>query len=426
MKSFLPGSSTPTLAGMVLTAPLLLGCLPTTKDFSPFVGTPEEVSDYTKVADNADQVLWLQSNIEGTRFFIDGKEVGKSSQLKVLVSRKSYTIRAQAPEFKSKEEFIQPPYNRNAPISFTLLKRDRAPVIAAYESPSRKVYSRGGQFGAPRVSSGSRNTWKYAKKHAIVIAVSDYQSLVSPNEAHIPGTMVDLKYAEHDGRDIIDFLKNDERSGGDWRIHSLIGPVASTSNVKQTVADVLSNARAEDLIYIFFSGHARSSPTDPSEVYLLTQDFVDDDGYSGVDYGWIRRKIADSSARNIIAFIDACRSGTVGFARGSGRPDHDLLGEIQGLMGSKVVFTSGTGAQLAYEDEALKNGVFTYYLLKGLQGEAENTDNDAFVDLEELEEYVIERVNDFTRKHKNMNRQKPRLWEHEGLVPLEFPVSLRL
>jgi uncharacterized caspase-like protein len=235
-----------------------------------------------------------------------------------------------------------------------------------------KPSGRGGIFGTPLDVQKPDSIRAYGKKHAIVIGISDYKNLNPMNMETIPGKIVDLKYAQKDAEDIAVFLRDDPKSGGNWNIYNLIGPSASEDEIKSTIGSVLNDAASDDLVYLFFCGHARRSPLDPSEVYLLPYDFEYEKGYSGIDYDWVKKRILKCAARNIIAFIDACRSGTVGFARGSEPPDQEMLGEIQGLRGFKAIFTSGTGSQVAYEDDKLKNGVFTHFLLKGFRGEAKN------------------------------------------------------
>jgi outer membrane protein assembly factor BamB len=300
--------------------------------------------------------------------------------------------------------------------------------LVAYENQApveQTPAARGGIFGTQTDTDNTGTVKAYAKKHAIVIGISDYQDLNPIDSEVISGKIVDLKYAKKDAEDIVTFLRDDPKSGGNWEIHALLGPEATENNIKSKIGMVLNDAGADDLVYLFFCGHARRSPLDPSEVYLLPYDFKYQEGYSGIDYDWVKKRILRCGARNIIAFIDACRSGTIGFARGSEPPDQEMLGEIKGLKGFKAIFTSGTGSQVAYEDSKLGNGVFTHFLLKGLRGDAQNTDDDIFVDLGEIEEYVTRSVKDYTDKHLHMNPQTPRIWSHDGLMSNEFPVALR-
>lgn len=155
----------------------------------------------------------------------------------------------------------------------------------------------------------------YSKKHAVVIGISDYKHL--PPTSKVIGSLVDLKYADKDALAFENFLRNESLSGRGWQIHSFSNGQATKSAIEDALTQVLTFANQRDLIFIFFSGHGRSHPLRPQDVFLLTYDFDPDDKRSGLEYSFLRRLIADSKAEHIIAFIDACRSGIIGFAKGN-------------------------------------------------------------------------------------------------------------
>lgn len=266
---------------------------------------------------------------------------------------------------------------------------------------------------------------EYGKKYAIVIGISDYKELKPESQERDKTRLFDLQYADDDARDFIKFLKSKEKSGGDWVIYSFIGEKAKTEDIRRKLDDVLTLCKSIDLLYIFFSGHGRSTPYDPSEIYLLTCDFKYEDYYDGIPYSWLRNKIEESPAEHIISFIDACRSGTIGFARGgANRPDTRFMGELSVTIPNKVIFTSGRGSQQAFECDKLRNGVFSYFLVEGLNGKAQDVDNDSFVDLSELSDYVEDKVKSYTSLKKKMNVQIPTLWERKGLIANDFPLAI--
>lgn len=81
---------------------------------------------YPKVAEDADTILNLHSNVGKTTFYINSREVITGKRIKVLINgKKSYTVVAQPEGYISKEEFIQPPYMPDAILSFTFLLGDR-------------------------------------------------------------------------------------------------------------------------------------------------------------------------------------------------------------------------------------------------------------------------------------------------------------
>lgn len=87
--------------------------------------SPSPQETYPKVSENAEQVLYLQSNKPNTDYFIDDKKIVTGKRVKVLVEEdRSYTVKAKPKGYIEKEFFIQPPYS-NYPISFTFMIGDK-------------------------------------------------------------------------------------------------------------------------------------------------------------------------------------------------------------------------------------------------------------------------------------------------------------
>ena len=75
---------------------------------------------------------------------------------------------------------------------------------------------------------------------------------------------------------------------------------------------------------------------------------------------------------------------------------------------SLTVFYASNTTQLAYEHPDLQNGLFTYFLLKGLKGEADNGDKS--LTISELHNYVQKNVEDTTKALYNDLPQIPLLF----------------
>jgi len=266
----------------------------------------------------------------------------------------------------------------------------------------------------------------YGKKYAIIIGIANYKNLESTSTNK--NKLTDLKYADQDAIKFKKFLDDSTISGGNWNSYLLINENATEKKIDEIFVKILKNTKPQDLIFIFFSGHARSHPEIEKDVYLLSYDFEIDNPRSGYFYQNLLDLIINSKAEHIIAFIDACRSGIIGFGKGGlqGSFSQDVFGErLSQIPENKVIFSSGQGTQISWEDRNLKHGVFTYYLLKGLRGEAKESKNPRFVDLGELEEYVQWNVFEHTSNDKKMSPQKPRLWEANGVTNEDFPVAIR-
>ncbi|MEL6561466.1 MAG: caspase family protein, partial [Bacteroidota bacterium] len=262
------------------------------------------------------------------------------------------------------------------------------------------------------------------RKKAIVIGISDYSNLESVTNVNSNVSLTDLQYADNDANSFAEFLETSEISGGNWDITLLTEEKATRARIMSAIDEVMTSSRPEDLIYLFFSGHGRQGPNDGSEIYFMTRDSDFKDGYSGVSYDWIKDKMSNSKADHIVFFVDACRSGVIGYNKGTGAFDNQML-QLRSTKPNKVIFSSGRGNQLAFEDNGFKHGIFTYFLLSGLKGAAPEIRRDNYLDLEELGEYVENQVRIYTRRNPKTTTQVPVIWTKEGFIAEGFPIAIR-
>ena len=141
-------------------------------------------------------------------------------------------------------------------------------------------------------------------------------------------------------------------------------------------------------VYIFFAGHGLASD-DGSKIYLLPYDGAPE----LLDKTAILRDelFADISAanpRSVTVFLDTCYSGTT---RGTdmliaSRPIAIRALE-QSIPDNFTVMTAAAGDQTAKPLEEAKHGMFSYFLMKGMEGEAD-ANNDNEITAGELHSYV--------------------------------------
>ena len=84
-----------------------------------------------------------------------------------------------------------------------------------------------------------------------------------------------------------------------------------------------------------------------------------------------------------------------------------LENQIKPPEGITAFFASNIN-QLTYKHPDLDNGIFTYYLLKGLRGEADNGDKS--VTVAELHDFIMKNVQDTTSKLYSSLPQVPLLF----------------
>lgn len=183
-------------------------------------------------------------------------------------------------------------------------------------------------------------------------------------------------------------------------------------NINRAVDFIANNAEPEDLILVFYSGHGFASE---GENYMCVQDsLLNDIVNTGVNIDKTIEKFKKSPAKVSVAFIDACReliSENTKSIKAFSFTDSQFM-DVEGVV---TLYATRFG-DFSYEEESLGQGVFSHFVIGGLQGQADKN-GDQYVSFKELSEHVIEKVNSWSRE--NMKTQKPFLsgeWSGDVLL----------
>jgi len=229
-----------------------------------------------------------------------------------------------------------------------------------------------------------------AHSYAVIIGVSKYPNL--------PANL-QLRFAERDAQSIYTALISPE--GGNFKaenIKVLTGAAASLAGIRQQIGVWLpSMAQGDDRVVIYFAGHGFLYQ---GKGYLAPYDFsldrVTATGYPMDELGAaIGSKI---HAKWKILLTDACHSGAI-----SPEDTESLNRSLSTLEQSLFSLTASRDREQSYESPELEggHGVFTYYVVKGLEGEADNSPQDGKVTADELAEYVHTQVRQATGGKQN-------------------------
>ncbi len=97
----------------------------------------------------------------------------------------------------------------------------------------------------------------------------------------------------------------------------------------------------------------------------------------------------------IIFIADTCYSGASGGRTMVASKARDSLSEkfFERISKGKgrVIISSSSANEISKEDDKLKHGIFTYYLLEGLKGQADH-DSDGIITVSELFSYLSRKV----------------------------------
>jgi uncharacterized caspase-like protein len=200
-------------------------------------------------------------------------------------------------------------------------------------------------------------------------------------------------------------------------------------NIKWALGTFLArSAHKDDLVVIYFAGHGASEvdqrgvERDGLSKYLVPSDADPDDLYStALPMDEMQNVLARIEAERITVFLDACYSGAAGgrtFASTKTRAVNvdDIFLERLTRSKGRAIVTASRPSEVSVELPELGHGLFTYYLVRGLQGYAD-LNRDGIVSLQELYEYLTQEV---SRKSRAVGgNQHPMMkGELEGALPL--------
>lgn len=187
-------------------------------------------------------------------------------------------------------------------------------------------------------------------------------------------------------------------------------------------------ASADSEVFIYFSGHGTPDPATGAG-YVVPYDAsplsLQQSGFSLAE---LYASLAKLPMKRALVFLDACFSGAGGprtvLAEGT-RPIVPVVEDPVLASGKIAVFSASAGSQISGTAKDKAHGLFSYYVLKGLQGAADSN-GDKKVSLTELYGYVLPNV--VIEARKDRREQEPRLmpapdvadpWGDEPLVQLE-------
>lgn len=248
---------------------------------------------------------------------------------------------------------------------------------------------------------------------AVVIGVSNYKNIQA------------LKYAAADAHAFRQYLEEYLDIDAN-NVSVLINEQVTKDSIRRTLGTELRRkVNPEDMAIIYFSGHGapesdRQSPDgDGLEKYFLPHDADPTDLFTtAISMGEMNEMLLRLSARRIVFLGDTCFSGkaggrTIRLAM-KARLNDNFFDRL--VQGRGTVFISASQANdSALEDDKLRHGVFTYYLLDGLKGKADY-DGDGKIVIQEIFEYLSHQVPQFTR-----NQQRPVM---KGEVEGEFVLGV--
>jgi len=241
------------------------------------------------------------------------------------------------------------------------------------------------------------------KKWAFCIGISDYRD----------SGIIDLPKARNDARGLARAIK--EHGGFD---HVLVladdldrdnPQFPSKKNIQLALSRYKKMVKPRDLILFSFSGHGITDPA--GRGMLLTADTrLRNLSNTGLPLNDVIDLIKKSGVKKSIILIDASKEMV---KREEGRSSHGIYPDRYLRGGITAVFYSARRGFYSYDDQGSDYGVFTSYLIDGLEGKADSEyggNGDGIVTLRELAAYVQEGVSRWSMERAKGQRPYIRIF----------------
>lgn len=147
-------------------------------------------------------------------------------------------------------------------------------------------------------------------------------------------------------------------------------------------------------VFVYYSGHGAPDPNNLQGYFIPVDCCPDEARLNGYPLETFYQNMAKLAPRSLTIVIDACFSGSsnAGMLIGHASPLAIEVANPAILGPGRAVFTSSSGAEISSWYPEMRHGLFTYFFLKGLKGEADRN-GDLVLTSGELFDYVSDKTN---------------------------------
>ena len=161
-------------------------------------------------------------------------------------------------------------------------------------------------------------------------------------------------------------------------------------------------------VYVFYSGHGLPSEDGSSLFFLPHEANRDLLERTAISQKEIVDAIQRTSPKSVTMFIDSCYSGQsrTGETLLAGARPLSVKAKQSSFPSNFTVISASALDQISSSSPELKHGIFSYYLMRGMEGEAD-ANGDKQITVGEMQTYLSENV---ARRAMGMNRtQQPQV-----------------
>jgi uncharacterized caspase-like protein len=220
---------------------------------------------------------------------------------------------------------------------------------------------------------------------AVVVGVSKYQK-----------EEMNLNYADKDAQLFYSHLSSPSGLNVPKENSTLlVNSQATRANILRAINEKCNKSFEDDLIILYLSGHGMPDPVGNEVYFLGYESEIDNLLGTAVSMADIEKALSRSKAKKKIWIADACHSGGAGLNIKGNQTylTNKMFLELATAKEGCAVLTASSASELSKEgkDWGEGQGVFTYYLIEGLKGDAD-IDKDGIITIREIYEYISKKV----------------------------------
>ena len=230
------------------------------------------------------------------------------------------------------------------------------------------------------------------------ISVEQYQ--------HLPDS-AQLNFCDDDAKSFVERMRRNRRTCDDQiltmhRDSNESKRFPTRQNIQRELPEFLSRAKEDDAVVVFAAMHGVQwkdpNSSLPSRTYLMPTDANPSQlPETLIDIEWLREQLLGSTrARTVVLFLDACHSGGIAEIGKNEQFKSMTSRGVESVFKAKpqtdprrsiYVVSSCRGEESSVEWDEFSHGVFTHWLVHGLDGAAD-VNGDAIVTMDELFQFV--------------------------------------
>ena len=168
--------------------------------------------------------------------------------------------------------------------------------------------------------------------------------------------------------------------------------------LRRQIAAFLASRRSDDLLLMHFSCHGVQD--EAGELHLAACDTETELlGATSIAASWLSEQIARCRSKRAVLLLDCCFSGSFPFGMRARAGEGVAVTPRLGGRG-RVVITASSAMEYSWEGDHLSGSaspsIFTQAVLEGLETGAADRDGDHWVSVDELYDFVCDRVREHT------------------------------